>query len=117
MAQGAEEAGDDLVVGRENWSTGRTELRAVTGDPNGYAADFVLKIDIGNGGWLATMPPQGIDGIFSKGSVATDATAMTAAGPLPAGNGVIGQGKNGVVGYVHSAPRDKGVESNSRAGV
>src|SRR5262249_262095 len=114
---GATEAGDDLEVGRVNQSEVRTQLRAKTGDPSGYLADFVLKIDVGGDGWLLTMPPRGIDGIVSVGSVGTDATSGTLAGPLPAGNGVVCHGANGLVGYVHSAPRDKGLEEDSQVGV
>jgi hypothetical protein len=120
MAEGTTEAGMDMVVGRENSSQQRTELVAVggdTADPEGYTADVVLRVRIANGGWLVTMPWQGIDGIQATGSIHSDATKDTDAGPMKAGNGVVGRGLNGMVGYVHSAPRDKGVENHSQAGI
>jgi hypothetical protein len=125
MANGTE-AGMDMVVGRENSSQTRTILMAVGGekaDPDGYTSDFVLGVWI-DGGWIVTGPTapgmpfaHGIDGIQATGSIHSDATKGTDAGPMPAGNGVVGIGLNGLVGYVHSAPRDKRVELGSQAGI
>jgi hypothetical protein len=121
MAKGATEAGDSMVVGRENSSQRRTELVAVggdTADPDGYTADFVLDVRIADGGWLVgPLGPRGIDGIQATGSIHSDATRGTQVGPMKAGNGVVGRGLNGMVGYVHSAPRDKDVEDHSQAGI
>jgi len=44
MAGGADDAGDDMVVGRTNESEKRTLLIAIDGDPNGYQDDFVLHV-------------------------------------------------------------------------
>jgi hypothetical protein len=114
---GASEADDDAVVGRTNWSEVRTIFRAFenSGDDDseakgGYAADFVLGVDI-DGGKIQTDGSHGIDGIHADGSL-----PFPTGSPGP-GNGIVARGLNGIVGYVHAAPRDKTEEAAAQAGV
>ncbi len=116
MAGGAEESGDDMVVGRTNVSEERTLLLASNGDnaPNGYEADFVLNVST-QGDKVLVSSPHGVDGIHAKGTVAFPTGG--AIGTIPAGNGVIARGINGAVGYVHAAARNKPLEHSVGAGV
>ncbi|MET9959393.1 hypothetical protein ABZ128_09965 [Streptomyces sp. NPDC006326] len=110
---GADEAGEDLTVGRTNKSEERTLLMAINGDPDGYQTDFVLSVETEN--ILLQKFSNGVDGIHATGSV--EFTSGGAAGLQSAGNGIVGQGLNGVVGYVHSADRNRKEERRVRAGV
>jgi hypothetical protein len=116
MANGADNSGDDLVVGRTNRSEERTILVAQNGDHanNGYAEDFVLSVSTVGDKVLPTNS-HGVDGIHAKGTIAFPTGG--AIGTIPAANGVVGRGLNGIVGYVHAALRDKGTERDSHAGV
>jgi hypothetical protein len=114
MAKGAIESGDDMVVGRLNWSDMRTRLVATNGDPDGYGADFVLHVSIANDKVLV-QNPNGVDAIHATGTV--EFPTGGAIGVIPAGNGVVGRGLNGLVGYVHPAPRDTSAEREGPAGV
>jgi len=116
MGSGADESGDDMVVGRTNKSEDRTILVATNGDnaPGGYEEDFVLSVSIEDDHVL-TNGLHGVDGIHATGS--TELATGGAIGTLPPGNGIVARGLNGVVGYVHGALRDKAAESNTQAGV
>jgi hypothetical protein len=116
MASGANSSGDDMVVGRTNRSEERTILVAQNGDnaPDGYAEDFVLSVSTVDDKVLPT-DSHGVDAIHAKGTVAFPTGG--AIGTIPAANGVVGQGLNGIVGYVHPATRDKSTEQDSHAGV
>jgi hypothetical protein len=116
MASGADNSGDDMVVGRTNRSEERTILVAQNGDnaPDGYAEDFVLSVSTVDDKVLPT-DSHGVDAIHAKGTVAFPTGG--AIGTIPAANGVVGQGLNGIVGYVHPATRDKSTEQDSHAGV
>jgi hypothetical protein len=93
MADGAAENGDDLVVGRTNFSDQRTILVADE-HPGGYENDFVLHVGSRNNSLQVLTPPgDGIDAIHGVGTIAS--------GVIPAGSGVVGIGLNGLVGYVH----------------
>src|SRR5439155_5097721 len=52
--------------------------------------------------------------IHAKGTVSFRGGAI---GTIPAGNGIISQGINGVVGYVHAMSRDKNLENSVGAGL
>ncbi|MEE4545059.1 hypothetical protein V2S66_24215 [Streptomyces sp. V4-01] len=113
MGSGATSAGDDLTAGRTNSSEERTIVVATTAE-NGYADDFVVYVGTKDGKVLRTVA-DGVDGIHATGSVEFDTGG--AVGVLPAGNGLVGTGLNGVVGYVHAALRDKQEEQTRQAGV
>ena len=53
---GADEAGEDMTVGRTNKSEERTILVATGDAPNGYADDFVLSVSIQNDAVLTSTP-------------------------------------------------------------
>ncbi len=116
MASGADESGDDMVVGRTNKSEERTLLLATNGEnaPNGYEEDFVLNVSTDNDMALVSTP-RGIDAIHAKGTVSFSTGG--AIGTIPAGNGIISQGINGVVGYVHATARDRNLENSVGSGV
>jgi hypothetical protein len=114
MAEGAVENGDDMVVGRINQSDERTRLEATKGEPDGYEDDFVLEVGI-SGDKVLVKNPNGVDAIHAKGTVEFPTGGMI--GVIPAGNGVVGQGLNGLVGYVHPKARDTGEERAVGAGV
>ena len=71
MASGADNSGDDMVVGRTNRSEERTILVAQNGDnaPDGYAEDFVLSVSTVGDKVLPTNS-HGVDAIHAKGTVA-----------------------------------------------
>jgi hypothetical protein len=111
---GSSHAGQDMEAGRTNESEERTRIVAINGDPGGYGADFVLDVASDNNHLLREVP-EGVDGIHATG---TEAFATGGAiGTIPAGNGVVGRGVNGVVGYVHTSPRDKVGEHQVHAGL
>ena len=112
---GADEAGEDMTVGRTNKSEERTILVA-TAAPNGYADDFVLSVSIENDAVLTSTPGRGIDAIHAKGTLPLP-TGPTATGTIPPGNGIIAQGNNGVVGYIHATTRNRILENSVVAGV
>ena len=56
-----------------------------------------------------------MDAIHAKGTVPTPTGG--AIGTIPAGNGIIAQGINGVVGYIHAAARNRPLENSVGAGV
>lgn len=116
MASGADESGDDMVVGRTNVSEDRTLLLASNGDnaPDGYGEDFVLNVSTKDDKVLVSSS-HGVDAIHAKGTVAF--ATGGAIGTIPAGNGIIAQGINGAVGYVHAVNRDKVLESATGAGI
>ncbi|MFD9125031.1 hypothetical protein [Kitasatospora sp. NPDC059571] len=114
MGAGADEAGDDLVVGRTNRSGERTVLLASGDDPDGYQEDFVLKIAT-VGDHVLPRNPEGIDALHATGTVAFPTSGVL--GPVPPGNGVVARGANGVVGYVHAVARDRPDEQQVQAGV
>ncbi len=116
MASGADESGDDMVVGRTNTSEDRTLLLAVNGEnaPDGYGEDFVLNVST-DGDKVLVSTPRGVDGIHAKGTVSFPTGG--AIGTIPAGNGVIAQGLNGAVGYVHQSARDRTLENSVGAGL
>lgn len=116
MGSGASESGDDMVVGRTNTSEERTILVATNGEnaPGGYGEDFVLSVSITDDKVLRTVP-EGVDGIHATGTV--EWVSGGAIGTVAPGNGVVARGANGLVGYVHGAPRNKGEEDAVRAGV
>jgi len=109
---GATEAGDDFSVGRTNKSEKRSLLVAINGDPDAYQTDFVLDVSI-EGNKVQTKNPDGVDAIHATGTV----SFPSAIGTIPEGNGVVGQGLNGLVGYVHASSRNKIVERDVHAGV
>lgn len=116
MASGADESGEDLVVGRTNVSEERTLLLATNGEnaPGGYGEDFVLNVST-KADKVLVSTPHGVDAIHAKGTIAFPTGG--AIGTIPAGNGIVSQGINGVVGYVHEAARDKPLENSVGAGI
>ena len=116
MASGADESGSDMVVGRTNKSEERTLLLATNGEnaPNGYEEDFVLNVSTENDMVLVSTP-RGVDAIHAKGTVSFPTGGLI--GTIPAGNGIISQGINGVVGYVHAMARDRNLENSVGAGL
>jgi hypothetical protein len=116
MGSGAEESGDDMVVGRTNQSEERTLLIAINGEnaPDGYEEDYVLNVSTDNDMVLVSTP-RGVDAIHAKGTVSYATGGMI--GTIPAGNGIISQGNNGVVGYVHATARDRILEDSVGAGL
>lgn len=116
MSSGADESGDDMVVGRTNESEERTILVATNGEnaPDGYAEDFVFRVSI-EGDHVLVTDSHGVDAINAKGSVSFPTGGMI--GTIPPGNGVVGQGLNGIVGYVHAAMRNKNEEMDVGSGV
>lgn len=116
MASGADDSGDDMVVGRTNKSEERTLLLATNGEnaPDGYEEDFVLHVGTDNDMVLVSTP-RGVDAIHAKGTVAFPTGGQI--GTIPAGNGIISQGLNGVVGYVHAMARDRNLENSIGAGL
>lgn len=113
---GADEAGEDMTVGRTNKSEERTILVATGAAPNGYADDFVLSVSIENDAVLTSTPGRGIDAVHAKGTLPFT-TGSTGMGTIPPGNGIIAQGSNGVVGYVHAVTRNRILENSVIAGV
>jgi hypothetical protein len=111
---GADEAGEDMTVGRTNKSEERTLLIAINGAPNGYADDFVLNVSSENDTLLKSTP-IGVDAIHAKGTVPLPTGG--AIGTIPAGNGIISQGINGVVGYIHAMARNRTLENSVGAGI
>ncbi|GAA2011251.1 hypothetical protein JL107_03320 [Nakamurella flavida] len=111
---GATEAGDDFSVGRTNSSEERSLLVAVGGDPDGYQTDFVLSVSTQDDKVL-TKNPSGVDAIHATGTVALPTGG--AIGTIPPGNGVVGRGANGLVGYQEGAARDTATEQGVHAGV
>jgi hypothetical protein len=116
MASGADESGEDMTVGRTNKSEERTLLLAINGEnaPNGYEEDFVLNVSTDNDMVLVSTP-RGVDAIHAKGTVSFPTGGQI--GTIPAGNGIISQGINGVVGYVHAMARDRNLENSVGAGL
>ncbi|GAA4993571.1 hypothetical protein [Kitasatospora paranensis] len=114
MGAGAGQAGDDMAAGRTNRSQERTVLLATGDDPAGYQEDFVLKIAT-VGDHVPTANPEGVDALHATGTVAFPTGG--AAGTIPAGNGVVARGMNGLVGYVHAVARDRTDEQQTQAGV
>jgi hypothetical protein len=111
---GASGAGDDFEVGRTNESEERSLLVAINGDPDGYQADFVLAVSVA-GNAILTKSWSGVDAIHATGT--EELPTGGAIGTIPEGNGVVARGLNGVVGYVHAAPRDRNDERAVHAGV
>ena len=116
MASGADDSGDDMVVGRTNKSEERTLLLATNGEnaPDGYGEDFVLYVGTDTDAVLVSIP-RGVDAIHAKGTVELPTGGHI--GTIPAGNGIISQGLNGVVGYVHAMARDRTLENSIGAGL
>lgn len=116
MASGADDSGDDMVVGRTNKSEERTLLLAANGEnaPDGYGEDFVLYVGTESDAVLVSIP-RGVDAIHAKGTVELPTGGQI--GTIPAGNGIISQGLNGVVGYVHAMARDRTLENSIGAGL
>ena len=114
---GADESGEDMTVGRTNKSEERTLLIAINGEnaPNGYADDFVLSVSIQNDAVLTSTPGRGVDAIHAKGTLPLPTGG--AMGTIPAGNGIIAQGINGVAGYVHATSRNRPLENSVAAGL
>jgi hypothetical protein len=112
---GADEAGEDMTVGRTNKSEERTILVATGDAPNGYADDFVLSVSIQNDAVLTSTPGRGVDAIHAKGTLPSPTGG--AMGTIPAGNGIIAQGINGVAGYVHATSRNRSLENSVGAGL
>nr|WSW48739.1 hypothetical protein OG296_37040 [Streptomyces sp. NBC_01001] len=113
MGSGATSSGDDMVVGRTNVSDVRTILVASTPE-DGYAEDFVFFVGAKDDKVLRTVA-DGVDAVHANGTV--EFPTGGAIGVMPAGNGVVGTGLNGIVGYVRAAPRDKSEEKAVKAGV
>lgn len=112
MASGATSAGDDMVVGRTNSSEQRTVYVAKNGDPNGYTSDVMLQAGPGDDILLGAF--QGVDAIRGTGTKYQD----NGHGVVHfAGNGVVGRGLNGIVGYVHITARNRDLERSNHAGV
>lgn len=112
---GADEAGEDMTVGRTNKSEERTLLIAKGGAPNGYADDFVLSVSSENDTLLTSTAGRGVDAIHAKGTLPLPTGG--AMGTIPAGNGIISQGINGVVGYIHAMARNRILENSVGAGL
>lgn len=112
---GADEAGEDMTVGRTNKSEERTILVATGDAPNGYADDFVLSVSIQNDAVLTSTPGRGVDAIHAKGTLPSPTGGGM--GTIPAGNGIIAQGINGVAGYVHATSRNRPLENSVGAGL
>jgi hypothetical protein len=70
---------------------------------DGYADDFELTVSTAGDQVLVTNS-YGIDAIHAKGMVALPTAGMI----ILAAKEVVGQGFNGIAGYVHPAMRDKG---------
>ncbi|MFF7725877.1 hypothetical protein [Streptomyces sp. NPDC008001] len=94
MGAGADNAGDDMVVGRTNESEERTVLVAKGSDEDGYSEDYVLRVAIGNDRVLRDVP-KGVDAI--QGVLGAGTTALP---------GVFARGAPSVVGYSQDAARD-----------
>jgi hypothetical protein len=101
---GASGTNDDMVVGRTNNSEDRTLLIATNG--GNYEDGFVLSVSATDD-TLLVANPNGVDGIHAKGTKLLATGGQT----IRPGNGILGQGLNGVVGYVHAAARDHVVEN------
>ncbi|MDP1069550.1 hypothetical protein, partial [Klebsiella pneumoniae] len=71
MGSGADNAGDDMVVGRTNESEERTILVAKGGGDalDGYGEDFVLRVAIENDKVLRDAS-EGVDALHAKGTIA-----------------------------------------------
>ncbi|MEV4927067.1 hypothetical protein [Streptomyces roseoverticillatus] len=108
MGAGADNAGDDMVVGRTNESEERTVLVAKGSDEDGYSEDYVLRVAIENDRVLRDVP-EGVDAVHATGTVALP--TGEALGTLPPGNGLVAVGANGVVGYSQDAARDAAWEA------
>jgi hypothetical protein len=111
---GATDAGDDFEVGRTNMTGERSLLVATSDDPDGYQTDFVFDVSIENGKVL-TKNPDGVDAIHATGTESLATGGFI--GTIPEGNGVVGRGLNGIVGYTHAATRNKNLERDVHAGV
>lgn len=111
---GADNAGEDFEVGRTNQSEERSLLVAINGDPDGYQADFVLDVSSEDNMLLRSIP-QGVDAVHATGTEAMPTGG--AIGTIPAGNGVVGRGLNGIVGYVHGVARSGPEEAAAHAGL
>ena len=111
---GADEAGDYLTAGRTNQTEARTRLVGTNGDTAGYQEGYVLDVASENDR-LVVLSGDGVDAIHAKGTVEFATGGLV--GTIPAGNGVVGRGLNGLVGYVHSAARDTGRERSVHSGV
>ena len=107
---GASGANDDMVVGRTNNSEDRTLLVATNG--GNYEEGFILSVSATDD-TLLVANSNGVDGIHAKGTKLLPTGGQT----IRPGNGILGQGLNGVVGYVHAVTRDHGVENDAGAGV
>jgi hypothetical protein len=107
---GASGANDDLVAGRTNYSEDRTLLIATEGGD--YEDGFILNVSATDDSLLVANP-NGVDGIHAKGTKLLPTGGQT----IRAGNGILGQGLNGVVGYVHDVLRDHAFENAAGAGV
>lgn len=106
---GASGTNDDMVVGRTNNSEDRTLLIATNG--GNYEDGFILSVSATDD-TLLVANPNGVDGIHAKGTILFATGGQT----IRPGNGILGQGLNGVVGYVHAAARDHVVENGAGAG-
>jgi hypothetical protein len=119
MASGASEQGDDLRVGRTNMSNRRTRLVASEldgdGDSTGYAASPVegFVLDVATTNDMLPSSERALDAIQATGT----RPFAGSAGPVPGGNGVVGRGLNGVVGYEQTVQRDPSREGSATAGV
>jgi hypothetical protein len=107
---GASSANDDMVVGRTNNSEDRTLLVATNGGD--YEEGFILSVSATDDSLLVANS-NGVDAIHGQGTK----LLPTGGQIIQPGNGFVGRGLNGAVGYVHAAPRDHGVESAAGAGV
>jgi hypothetical protein len=122
---GASQAGNDMEVGRTNESEVGTRLVAIPnpsgglfggGDaPDGYEFDYVLDVALEGDFVVTKVPVHGVDAIHATGSIAK--TIGGEIGTQPAGNGIVGRGMNGIVGYVQTAARDVPDEQAMLAGV
>ncbi len=118
-ASGASEQGDDLRVGRTNMSNRRTRLVASEldgdGDFTGYIASNVegFVLDVATTNDMLPSSERALDAIQATGT----RPFAGSAGPVPGGNGVVGRGLNGVVGYEQTVPRDPNREGSATAGV
>ncbi|GAA1266222.1 hypothetical protein GCM10009665_64080 [Kitasatospora nipponensis] len=99
-------------MGRTNRSEERTILVAKDAAPDGYQANFVLSVSSENDG-LPRGGAEGVDAILATGTAVVSTSAVT----VPAANGLVGRGANGVVGYVHAAARSQSHEQSVQAGV
>jgi hypothetical protein len=109
----ASHSGDDMQVGQTNESEIGSRLVGITAK-GGYAQDYVLDVALKDD-FVLTTGTEGVDAIHAKGSIVKSPG-------IQAGNGIVAQGVNGIVGYVHEATADLGTrdlteEQNMQAGV